>query len=44
MGIHTGVDLDKVRAASRFIAGAIDHELTSKAWKALEAADARATG
>ncbi len=43
MGIQTGVDLDKVRAASRFIAGAIDHELTSKAWKALEAADARAT-
>ena len=43
MGIHTGVDLDKVRAASRFIAGAIDHELTSKAWKALEAADARAS-
>ena len=38
MGIETGVDLAKVRAASRFIAGVIDHELTSKAFHALEAA------
>lgn len=41
MGIETGVDLAKVRAASRFIRGAIDHELTSKAFAALEAAQAR---
>lgn len=38
MGIETGVDLDKVRLASRTLAGALDHELTSKAYKALEAA------
>ncbi len=43
MGIETGVDLAAVRAASRFIAGALDHALTSKAFAALEAADARAT-
>lgn len=40
MGIETGVDLDKVRAASRFIRGVIDHDLTSKAFQALEAAQA----
>lgn len=38
MGIETGVDLVKVRAASRFIAGIVDHELTSKAFQALEKA------
>ncbi len=38
MGIETGVDLDKVRAASRFIAGVVDHALTSKAYQAMEAA------
>lgn len=38
MGIETGVDLDKVRLASRTLAGALDHELTSKAFKALEVA------
>ena len=38
MGIETGVDLAKVRAASRFIAGVVDHELTSKAYQAMEAA------
>ncbi|MBV9700140.1 MAG: hydroxymethylglutaryl-CoA lyase [Candidatus Eremiobacteraeota bacterium] len=38
MGIETGVDLAKVRAASRFIAGVIDHTLTSKAYQAMEAA------
>ena len=38
MGIETGVDLDKVRAASRFIAGVLDHDLTSKAFQALEKA------
>jgi len=42
MGIETGVDLAKVRAASRFIAGVLDHGLTSKAFQAMEAADARA--
>jgi hydroxymethylglutaryl-CoA lyase len=40
MGIETGVDLDKVRLASRTLAGALDHELTSKTFKALEAAAA----
>jgi hydroxymethylglutaryl-CoA lyase len=38
MGIKTGVNLDKVRAASRFIAGVVDHDLTSKAFQALERA------
>ncbi len=38
MGIRTGVDLDHVRAASRFIAGVLDHDLTSKAYHALERA------
>lgn len=42
MGIETGVDLSKVRAASRFIAGVLDHSLTSKTYTALEAADTRA--
>ena len=43
MGIQTGVDIAKVRAASRFIRGILDHELTSKAFQALEAADLRRT-
>lgn len=38
MGIETGVDLDKVRLASRTLAGTLDHELTSKTYKALEVA------
>lgn len=38
MGIETGVDLTRIRAASRFIAGVVDHELTSKAYQALEKA------
>ena len=38
MGIETGVDLDKVREASRYIAGVLGHELTSKAYQALERA------
>jgi isopropylmalate/homocitrate/citramalate synthase len=38
MGIRTGVDLAKVRAASRFIAGVLGHDLTSKAYQALERA------
>ncbi len=43
MGIETGVDLGKVRAASRYIRSVLDHELTSKTFQALEAADARAS-
>jgi hydroxymethylglutaryl-CoA lyase len=43
MGIDTGVDLAKVRAASRFIAGVVGHPLTSKAFQAIEASAARAT-
>jgi len=42
MGIDTGIDLDKIRAASRFIASKLDHPLTSRAYTALEAAAARA--
>lgn len=38
MGIETGVDIDKVRDASRFISGVLGHELTSKAYQALERA------
>ena len=38
MGIETGVDLAKVRDASRFIAGVLGHDLTSKAYQALERA------
>jgi hydroxymethylglutaryl-CoA lyase len=40
MHIETGVDLEKVRLASRTLAGSLDHELTSKTYKALEAASA----
>jgi len=42
MGIQTGVDIARVRAASRFIRTVLDHDLTSKAFTAMEAADARA--
>jgi hydroxymethylglutaryl-CoA lyase len=42
MGIETGVDLAKVRAASRYIAGVLGHELTSKAFQAMERALAKA--
>jgi hydroxymethylglutaryl-CoA lyase len=38
MGIETGVDLERVRTASRFIATVVDHALTSKAYQAMEAA------
>lgn len=38
MGIETGVDIYKVRDASRFISGVLGHELTSKAYQALERA------
>jgi|SRR5579872_7075200 len=40
MGIETGVDLAAVRTASRFIATVLDHSLTSKAFQAMEAANA----
>jgi isopropylmalate/homocitrate/citramalate synthase len=42
MGIDTGVDLAKVRDASRFIAGVLGHDLTSKAFQAMERAVAKA--
>ncbi|MBV8373223.1 MAG: hydroxymethylglutaryl-CoA lyase [Candidatus Eremiobacteraeota bacterium] len=38
MHVETGVDLTKLRAASRFIAGVLNHSLTSKAFQAMEAA------
>jgi hydroxymethylglutaryl-CoA lyase len=42
MGIETGIDLDAVRAASRFIAGALGRSaLPSRAFTALEAAAGR---
>jgi hydroxymethylglutaryl-CoA lyase len=39
LGIETGVDLAKIRAASRFISGVLGHGLTSKAYQAMEAAN-----
>jgi hydroxymethylglutaryl-CoA lyase len=39
MGIETGVDLAKVREASRFIGGVVGRELTSKAYQAMAAAE-----
>ncbi len=41
LGIETGVDIDKVRTASRFIAEKLGHGLTSKTFQALEAAEKR---
>lgn len=41
MGIETGVDLAKVRAASRYIGSVVGHALTSKAFQAMEASDLR---
>lgn len=38
LGIETGVDIARVRDASRFIASVLDHPLTSKTYQALEAA------
>jgi len=38
MGIETGVDITKIRDASRFIGSVLGHELTSKAFQALERA------
>ncbi len=42
MGIETGVSLDAVRAATRFVSGVLGHEAPSRAYRALEAAAARA--
>jgi hydroxymethylglutaryl-CoA lyase len=42
MGIQTGIDLAKLRAASRFIAAKLGRGHASRAYTALEAADARA--
>jgi isopropylmalate/homocitrate/citramalate synthase len=44
MGIETGVNLESVRAASRFIATVVDHALTSKAYQAMEAASVARAG
>ena len=41
MGIETSIDLAKVRTASRFIAEKLGRPLASRAYTALEAADAR---
>ncbi len=42
MGIETGIDLGAVRAASRFIAGALRRDaLPSRAYNALEAQERR---
>ena len=41
MGIETGVDLDVVRSASRFISGVLGREPASRAFRALEAAATR---
>ncbi|HVA27381.1 MAG TPA: hydroxymethylglutaryl-CoA lyase [Candidatus Baltobacteraceae bacterium] len=41
MNVETGVDIARVRAASRFIRSVLDHDLTSKAFAAMEAADTR---
>jgi hydroxymethylglutaryl-CoA lyase len=42
MGVKTGIDIDKVRTASRYIATVLDHPLTSRTYQALEASDKRA--
>jgi hydroxymethylglutaryl-CoA lyase len=41
MGIETGVELDRVRDASRFIAGVLGRDVASRAYRALEAAGSR---
>jgi len=42
LGIETGIDLAKVRAASRFIGQTLHGRVVSRAFHALEAADRRA--
>jgi len=44
MHVVTGVDIAKIRDASRFIAGVVDHTLTSKAYQAMEAQRAISAG
>jgi hydroxymethylglutaryl-CoA lyase len=41
MGIETGIDIDRLRAASRFIDGVLEGRVVSRAYRALEAAAAR---
>jgi isopropylmalate/homocitrate/citramalate synthase len=41
LGIATGIDLDRLREASRFIASRLPGRVVSRAFTALEAADAR---
>ena len=41
MGIETGIDIDRLRAASRFIDGVLEGRVVSRAFRALEAAAAR---
>jgi len=41
MGIETGVSLEKIRDASRFVAGVLQRDPVSRAYRALEAAAAR---
>ncbi len=41
LGVETGIDLDALRAASRFIAGRLPGRVVSRAYTAMEAADAR---
>jgi hydroxymethylglutaryl-CoA lyase len=41
LGVETGIDLDRLREASRFIASRLPGRVVSRAFTALEAADAR---
>ena len=41
MGIATGIDIDRLREASRFIDGVLEGRVVSRAFRALEAAAAR---
>ncbi len=43
MGIETGIDIDRLRDASRFIDGVLRGRVVSRAYRALEAAGARTT-
>jgi hydroxymethylglutaryl-CoA lyase len=43
MGIETGIDLDRVRAASRFIGGILNGRLASRVYSALDAKDRAST-
>jgi hypothetical protein len=41
MGIATGIDIDRLRDASRFIDGVLKGRVVSRAYRALEAAATR---